>query len=88
MRDLFVTLVVFGFLPVALIKPHIGILVWAWLAYMNPDCARDPRRAPDLEGAKKNPLDPGNRHPPFVHWLDVPYHSGRGLSSSSVAGVG
>jgi probable O-glycosylation ligase (exosortase A-associated) len=36
MRDLFVTLVVFGFLPVALIKPHIGILVWAWLAYMNP----------------------------------------------------
>ncbi len=36
MRDLFVTIVVFSFLPVALVKPHIGILVWAWLAYMNP----------------------------------------------------
>jgi probable O-glycosylation ligase (exosortase A-associated) len=36
LRDLFVTVVVFGSLPFILRRPEIGILVWAWLGYMNP----------------------------------------------------
>lgn len=36
MRDLFVTMVVFSSLPFILKRPFIGILVWAWLSYMNP----------------------------------------------------
>jgi len=36
MRDIFVTLVVFGTLPFILKRPHIGILLWCWLGYMNP----------------------------------------------------
>ncbi len=36
MRDIFVTLIVFGTLPFILKRPHIGILLWGWLAYMNP----------------------------------------------------
>lgn len=36
MRDIFVTLVVFGVLPFVFKRPHIGILLWCWLAYMNP----------------------------------------------------
>jgi probable O-glycosylation ligase (exosortase A-associated) len=36
MRDLVVTLLVFGSLPIILIRPYVGILVWSWLGYMNP----------------------------------------------------
>ena len=36
MRDLVVTLVVFGLLPLILWRPWLGILVWSWLGYMNP----------------------------------------------------
>ncbi len=36
MRDLLVTAVIFASLPFILYRPHIGILVWSWLAYMNP----------------------------------------------------
>ncbi|MEM6579656.1 MAG: putative O-glycosylation ligase, exosortase A system-associated [Pseudomonadota bacterium] len=36
MRDIFVTLVVIGFIPIILRRPWIGILVWSWLGYMNP----------------------------------------------------
>lgn len=36
MRDLFVTLVVFGSIPLILKRPHIGILMWCWISYMNP----------------------------------------------------
>ncbi|NOR68342.1 MAG: putative O-glycosylation ligase, exosortase A system-associated [Methylomarinum sp.] len=36
MRDIFVTLVVFGTLPYVFKRPHIGILLWGWLGYMNP----------------------------------------------------
>lgn len=35
-RDIFVTLAVFLSLPMILSRPHIGVLVWSWLAYMNP----------------------------------------------------
>lgn len=36
MRDILVTLLVFGSLPFILRRPYIGILVWSWLSYMNP----------------------------------------------------
>ena len=36
MRDILVTLIVFGSLPVILVSPYVGILVWSWLGYMNP----------------------------------------------------
>lgn len=36
MRDLLVTFLVLGSLPYILKRPYIGILVWSWLAYMNP----------------------------------------------------
>ena len=36
MRDIFVTLVVFGSLPFILRRPFVGIVMWTWLAYMNP----------------------------------------------------
>ncbi|WP_116364731.1 putative O-glycosylation ligase, exosortase A system-associated [Parahaliea mediterranea] len=35
-RDLLVTALVFGSLPLILWRPYIGILVWSWLSYMNP----------------------------------------------------
>ncbi|MEW5943848.1 MAG: putative O-glycosylation ligase, exosortase A system-associated [Pseudomonadota bacterium] len=36
MRDIFVTAVVFGYLPFVLSRPYIGIYLWSWLGYMNP----------------------------------------------------
>jgi len=36
MRDYIVTAIVFGLLPFILKKPHVGILAWSWLSYMNP----------------------------------------------------
>jgi probable O-glycosylation ligase (exosortase A-associated) len=36
MRDIALTLLVFGSLPYILRRPYIGILVWSWLSYMNP----------------------------------------------------
>ncbi|MBT8062440.1 MAG: putative O-glycosylation ligase, exosortase A system-associated, partial [Gammaproteobacteria bacterium] len=36
MRSLIVTLMVFSSLPLILARPHIGVLVWSWLGYMNP----------------------------------------------------
>lgn len=36
MRDLVVTLLIFGSLPFIVARPWIGVLVWAWLSYMNP----------------------------------------------------
>ncbi len=36
LRDIFVTVVVFISLPFILQRPDIGILMWAWLGYMNP----------------------------------------------------
>ena len=35
-RDLFVTAVVFGSLFFVFRRPHYGIYLWSWLAYMNP----------------------------------------------------
>jgi probable O-glycosylation ligase (exosortase A-associated) len=36
MRDVFVTVVVFGLLPLILRRPWLGILAWSWLGFMNP----------------------------------------------------
>jgi len=36
MRDIAVTLAIFGSLPIILWRPWIGILVWSWLGFMNP----------------------------------------------------
>jgi len=35
-RALFVALAVFGVLPIILFRPDVGIMVWAWLGFMNP----------------------------------------------------
>lgn len=36
MRDILLTLIVFGSLPFILRRPWIGIIMWSWLSYMNP----------------------------------------------------
>ena len=36
MRDILLTLTIFGSVPLILVKPHIGVLVWSWISYMNP----------------------------------------------------
>jgi probable O-glycosylation ligase (exosortase A-associated) len=36
MRDILVTLIVFGSLPFIFKKPYIGILMWVWISVMNP----------------------------------------------------
>ena len=36
MRDIAVTLVIFGALPFILWRPYIGVLVWTWIGFMNP----------------------------------------------------
>ncbi|MGH8717792.1 MAG: putative O-glycosylation ligase, exosortase A system-associated, partial [Burkholderiales bacterium] len=36
MRDAILTLIVFAALPVCLVRPWIGVLVWVWLGMMNP----------------------------------------------------
>jgi probable O-glycosylation ligase (exosortase A-associated) len=35
-RDLLVIVVVILSLPITLVRPHVGVLMWSWLAYMNP----------------------------------------------------
>jgi probable O-glycosylation ligase (exosortase A-associated) len=35
-RDLFVAVIVFGYLPMTLRKPYIGIYLWAFIGYNNP----------------------------------------------------
>lgn len=36
MRDLLIYAVVFGSIPLILARPWIGVLLWAWVSYMNP----------------------------------------------------
>lgn len=36
MRDLIITLIVIGAVPVVLVRPYVGVLMMAWLGYMNP----------------------------------------------------
>jgi probable O-glycosylation ligase (exosortase A-associated) len=37
MRDLILALFIFGMIPVALMRPYVGLLLWSWLGYMNPN---------------------------------------------------
>ncbi|WP_420474447.1 putative O-glycosylation ligase, exosortase A system-associated [Noviherbaspirillum sp. ST9] len=36
MRDIVITLIVFGSLPFFFKKPYIGVLMWTWISVMNP----------------------------------------------------
>ena len=36
MRDIFIVLACFSTIPLTLLRPHIGILAWCWISYMNP----------------------------------------------------
>ena len=36
MRDILVTVIVFGLIPYILARPQVGIYTWSWLSYMNP----------------------------------------------------
>ncbi len=36
MRDLIITLIIFGSVPFILRRPYIGVLMWTWLSFMNP----------------------------------------------------
>lgn len=36
MRDVLLTITILGSLPICLFRPWIGVLMWSWLAYMNP----------------------------------------------------
>lgn len=36
MRDIFILLVVFSTIPMIFLRPHVGILAWCWISYMNP----------------------------------------------------
>ncbi len=35
-RDLIILAIVFGSVPYILKRPHVGMLMWAWVSYMNP----------------------------------------------------
>ena len=36
MRDIILLIFVFGLIPMVVMRPHVGILLWAWISYMNP----------------------------------------------------
>lgn len=36
MRDIVITLIVFGSIPFILTRPYVGIVMWSWIGYMNP----------------------------------------------------
>lgn len=37
MRDIALALFIFGMLPYILMRPYVGLLLWSWLGYMNPN---------------------------------------------------
>ncbi len=36
MRDLIITIIIFGSVPFILLRPHVGIMMWTWISIMNP----------------------------------------------------
>jgi len=36
MRDVLVLLIIFSVVPMVFLRPHLGILAWCWISYMNP----------------------------------------------------
>ncbi len=90
MRDLVVTLAVFGLLPLILWRPWLGILAWSWLGYMNPHrlawgfattmpfalmvAMATLVGLAGEQGAQAHPLDPGDNPAAGADRLDVHDH--------------
>ncbi|MES1930685.1 putative O-glycosylation ligase, exosortase system type 1-associated protein [Salinisphaera dokdonensis CL-ES53] len=36
MRDIALSMLILGLLPLIIVQPYIGVLAWSWLGYMNP----------------------------------------------------
>ena len=36
MRDILVTAILVGLIPRCFTRPHVGVLTWSWVGYMNP----------------------------------------------------
>src|SRR3546814_11214781 len=36
MRDVLILLLAFSVVPLTFLRPHVGILAWCWISYMNP----------------------------------------------------
>src|SRR6476646_6334031 len=36
MRDAALTIILLGMIPLIFYRPHVGLLAWAWVAFMNP----------------------------------------------------
>jgi len=36
LRDIIITMLIFGAVPFILVRPSVGILVWSWIGYMSP----------------------------------------------------
>lgn len=36
MRDLILFLIIFGSVPIILVRPWVGVIMWCWISYMNP----------------------------------------------------
>ena len=36
MRDVALTIILLGIVPLIFYRPHVGVLAWAWVAFMNP----------------------------------------------------
>ena len=36
MRDIVITAIVLGLLPMVISKPYVGVYLWSWIGYMNP----------------------------------------------------
>jgi len=36
MRSILLLVIILGSVPIILVKPHVGVLVWSWISYMNP----------------------------------------------------
>ena len=36
MRSLLVAMIIFASVPMILLKPYVGVLMWSWISYMNP----------------------------------------------------
>lgn len=36
MRDVFIILVLLSTVPMTFLRPHVGVLAWCWISYMNP----------------------------------------------------
>lgn len=51
LEALIVTMLILGTIPMILTRPHVGILVWAWIGYMNPH-----RLSPPWEFAYRAPF--------------------------------